>query len=542
MKEPLSNLLRILLKQNNIKVDEKELEFQLLSHPSYPSINSITGVLDHFKLRNYALEVPKDTETLNLLPSSFLTLIRDEISNTLVVASKINNEIQLTFVDRQSKFISIDSFLEKWTGVVVIIENDEQEPVKKEKKTFFSVNFIYLMTIVLLSIFFLNAANLFQIVHYLLTLTGVGICMLIVQHELGLHSKLLDKFCSEENKKTSCNAVMNSKGATLFGSLRFSDAGIIYFMSLLIAWSLLKISNSTYNTIYFITVLAIPFTFFSIFYQYKIVKKWCLLCLSVVSILWLQAASLYFIYINATDFSLNLRSVLLTAFCFLATFALWQFISPRLKKEQELKALKIDHFKFKRSYNIYKSLISGSEKFITNINDINEIVFGNNNQSSPLQIVIITNPLCGFCKESHELVENLLLLKGKNIQISIRFNVNEDCNSIDTRIALRLLELYSKEGNQVCLEAMHDIYGKYSPYDWLHKWNEPSEEKYIETLSKGKSWCKKNNINFTPEILVNGISFPKEYSRTDLLFFVEEIIEEEVERVNSQIPDLKEAY
>ena len=25
-----------------------ELEFQLLSHPSYPSLHAVTGVLDHF--------------------------------------------------------------------------------------------------------------------------------------------------------------------------------------------------------------------------------------------------------------------------------------------------------------------------------------------------------------------------------------------------------------------------------------------------------------------------------------------------------------
>ena len=36
---------------------------------------------------------------------------------------------------------------------------------------------------------------------------------------------------------------------------------------------------------------------------------------------------------------------------------------------------------------------------------------------------------------------------------------------------------------------------------------------------------KRTAINFTPEILINGKSFPKEYSRTDLIFFIEDLEE-----------------
>ena len=42
-----------------------------------------------------------------------------------------------------------------------------------------------------------------------------------------------------------------------------------------------------------------------------------------------------------------------------------------------------------------------------------------------------------------------------------------------------------------------------------------------------KNFCLRNlqnnwDDNFTPEILINGKSFPKEYDRQDLLFFIEE--------------------
>ncbi|NOU17158.1 MAG: hypothetical protein HOO91_06325 [Bacteroidales bacterium] len=533
MKEPIVNLLIILLRKNGIRVNEPELEFQLLSHPSYPSLHSITGVLDHFAIENYALDVPKEIETLDLLPNSFLAVVKTEEHNGFVMVSRHSLGFQLSFDGNKKRFFSKIDFLEVWTGVIVGVENDKQNLAPDVKKTNFTKCILYI-TIALLLIFLLYKVNLFQAIHFLLSFGGIAICVLILQHELGLHSKILDKFCSEQNKKTSCNAVLNSKGATLFRSLKFSDIGIIYFVSLTLTWFSLVNSNTNYNSIVLITLLAIPFTLFSIFYQYKIVKKWCLLCLSVVSILWLQAFSLLFIELNNTVFEFSLRSVILTAFNFLIVFALWQFISPKLKKEQELKALKIEHFKFKRNYNIFKSIIQKSDEISTSVNDRNEIVLGNN-ENPLLKIVVITNPLCSFCKEAHELVENLLKIEDKNIQVTIRFNVSGDYNSIDTRIALRLIEIYNKEGKQVSLKAMHDIYSTIKPNDWLNNWGEPNEQIYKETIIIAKEWCNQHSINFTPEILVNGRSFPKEYNRSDLLYFIDEIIEEEVEKVNSQI-------
>jgi len=539
MKEPIVYLLKILLRENNIRVNEEELEFQILSHPSYPSLHAITGVLDHFAIKNYALEVPENIETLDLLPLSFLAFIKGDEDNGLALITKHGLSFELSFGSSKKKIFSIDDFLEVWTGVIVIIENDKPDAVPEINRINITKIFLYLTLVAVFAMLILYRVNLFQAIHFLLSLVGVAISVLIVQHELGLHSKALDKFCSEKYKKTSCNAVLNSKGATLFGPFKFSDVGIVYFVSLVLSWALLIIGNTSYNFIILITVFAIPFTFFSVYYQFRIVKKWCLLCLSVVSVLWLQVASLYFINVKNNVFSFDLKSAVLTAFGFLTTLALWLFIAPKLKKEQELNVLKIEHYKFKRSYDIFKSLIFRTERINTDIYDGNEIIFCGNNGSSLLNIVVITNPLCGFCKEAHELVENILRRKDGNVQVNIRFIVNDDINSIDTKTALKLIEIYHKDGAQICLEAMHDIYGKLSPDDWLLKWGEPGEPRYIDTLAKEKIWCRQNNINFTPEILVNGRSFPKEYNKTDLLYFVEDIIEEETEIANLQTSELE---
>jgi len=538
MKDLLASVVKMLLKSNRIKIDFAELEFQLRSHPTYPSLHSITGVLDHFSIKNFALEVPKNAETLGLLPSNFLALIKEEQFNGFALVSKLNQKLQLFYNDNKKKIISENEFIDIWSGIVVIIEEDNKVIIQDSKKENFTNRNILIATIALITVFFVYKNTLFPTVHYLLSLVGLAVCILILHHDLGISSKVLSKFCSEGNKKTSCDEVLKSKGANLFGYFKLSDIGIIYFASLILSWILLKNSALSNYPLIIISLLALPFTFFSIFYQFKIVKKWCLLCLSVVSILWLQAIAIIFSNFRFNELQFNLNAILITTLCFLVSFAFWRFISPKFKKEQELNTLRIEHFKFKRNYNIFKSLIGNSNQIDTRINITNEIILGRSKENALLEVVVITNPLCGFCKESHRLVEKLIKIEGKSINIIIRFNVKADLDSIDAKISWRLLEIYNINGDQICLDAMHDIYSTTLPKDWLLKWGEPSKSEYIPILTNEKGWCEQHNINFTPEILVNGRSFPREYDRIDLMNFIDDIIEEEVDKVNNQAPEL----
>ena len=73
---------------------------------------------------------------------------------------------------------------------------------------------------------------------------------------------------------------------------------------------------------------------------------------------------------------------------------------------------------------------------------------------------------------------------------------------------------------------------------WLEKWKvDVTDENFIE-LEKEKEWCNANNINFTPEILINGRAFPKEYDRTDLQYFIDDIIEEELQKKETLVPEM----
>lgn len=524
------------LNKNSININAEELEFQLRSHPTYPSLHSVTGVLDHFSVKNYALEVPRNKETLSLLPSTFLALIKNDYHNGFVLVNKKNKSLNISYNENKRTVMSEHDFIGLWSGVIVIIEDDIKEIGQKSKNHSFASRIMPIAILVIISTYYIYQNTTFATIHFLLSIVGLSVCTLILYHELGISSKVLDKFCADGNRKTNCNDVLNSKGANVFGYIKLSDAGIIYFVSIIISALILKNSSNSFSPLIVISLLATPFTFFSVYYQYRIVKKWCPLCLTVVSILWLQAIAINLI--NYKEITLELNAVLTTAVCFMLSFTLWQNISPLFKKEQEYHALKITHFKFKRSFNIFQSLLQSVDRIDTQSRIANEIVFRNTHENAILEIVVITNPLCGFCKEAHLLVERLILLNNTSMNTTIRFNVNDDPNSLDSKISLRLLEIYNLDGDKACKIAMHDIYSKIKPKEWLIKWGEPSKQEYKTTINQEKEWCKRHNVNFTPEILVNGRSFPKEYDRIDLLSFVDEIIETESANIKTMEPKL----
>ena len=239
MKEQTSYLLYELLKLSSIKIDKKELEFQFESHPSYPSLHSITGVLNHFGIDNLAIEVPNNKETLEELPEFFIAHLKDKEGEHFVIVKRKDNQVEIILDKKSKKILSTDSFLQSWTGIIVAVEKTESFD-KNSQKQFSGKIFYYLGALVGLIIFFYSSTTLFQTFHFLIAIVGVVISVLIVQHELGLNSTVLDKFCSGNNEKTSCDDVLKSKGATIIGNFKFSDVGLIYFSALLLSWLILS--------------------------------------------------------------------------------------------------------------------------------------------------------------------------------------------------------------------------------------------------------------------------------------------------------------
>lgn len=526
MKNPVYVLVQTFIKHNGYKIDPKELEFQLLSHPTYPSLHSITGVLDHFGFGNMALELPLESDILSELPKSFMA-----VSNLgqYMLVEKYKNQFKLLIEDGRNEMLSNDEFLDYWNGVVLGIENDahissNKKPVRKIPK--YTLAF-FVLVILSVYIFYFNQST-FAITHFSLGIVGLLLSILIFYHELGFQSKALDRICTV-NKVTNCDAVLQSKGAKLFGNIKLSAISLIYFSGITLTWFLNSLLGLESGALILITILSLPITFFSVYYQYKIVKQWCPLCLGVIAVLWGQNLSILIKGIN--EFSLYELTVLMIGIL-IATSILIP-VQSFLFENQSLKNIKIDHYKFKRNFNVFLSFLKVSKTYRTEITKYvdNEISLGSND--ALLEIVLLTNPQCFYCKAAHSEIKRIINKNPTEIHLIIRFNISsQDTDQIGFKVCCRLLELYNSNDYKKFIMALDDAYMENRDLEqWLNKWKHCTNVDFFKSvLIEQREWCSSNAMPFTPKLFINGKEYPNEYEIGELRYFIDELWENINER------------
>jgi uncharacterized membrane protein len=535
MQDNLYRILEKLLKFNNFSFDEEELELQIKSHPSYPSLHSITGVLDHFGIVNLALDVPINSDVFNQLPDSFIAQIKTDKYEDLVLVKKNKNGVVLDTSNKKKQHLSVVEFLKQWTGIVVVVEKEKLKIYDKNNLHLYVKVLIMLIGgVALFSFIKYKFFSAFGFYHFIFSLLGLSVSYLLVKRELGFNSYTVDKLCSV-SERTSCDAVLYSKGAIFLGLFKLSDISFVYFLGLSLNWVLLFLSGSSMNNlIAILSLIMIPVILYSVSYQAFIVKKWCPLCLATSFILLIQVISTFIF--NSFQYQLDVKEFLFFISSFAISTLAYGYFKSIVETNIKLKEVQIKAYKFKRNISIFEVLYNNNSILDTEINDVQEIQFGNPN--ALFKIVLVTNPLCGYCKLKHQALDRLLLSNAKDVLATIRFNINTEQkeNSVYV-IANILLNIYSKN-ILLCQEAIHQIYSNgVNVEKWIENYKMYAEDDYYEVLEAEKKWCIYNNINFTPAVYLNDREYPKEYDLSDLLLFTDEFV-----AFNGQVDNEKTVY
>ncbi len=527
-----------LLKLHKIAFDKEELAFQIQSHPSYPSLHAITGVLTHFNIDHLALVVPTTEEVLDQLPNVFLTCMKIEGDSFFGIVVKKGDSLVTYYDAKDKKEYTQQEFLQYFTGIIVAVEKEETDhpSVQYKNATYLRTGLSAGLGFLLLGLLYQAELTITTIGYGMTAILGILISVIIIKQQSGMETSIGNAFCSDTNTLKNCNTVLTSGGAALFG-IKLSDLSLLYFIGLSCSAIVLSILNYDITLLYILSCIAAPMTIYSIYYQYAFAKAWCPLCLIIVGILFIQTGIGIF---QINDIPL-INDLLVTGVVYIATVVAWLCIEPIFLASKKLKRTNIDFTKFKRNFTLFKALLTKSSRKNTRIEEASEIVFGNKNTA--LSIVIITNPFCGHCKPVHTLVENIVKRYSNLMSITVRINANVDNKKSDLyKITSRLLEIYHHEGQDQCLLAMHDIYGEMNANTWLSTWGVcKQEEVYHTTLVNQQNWTIENGINFTPEILIDGYSFPSEYEREDLTYFIEELSEVAQKEQASFSPQLQQA-
>lgn len=528
MEDSPYRILKIFLKKNNFNLNWNELNFQLLSHPSYPSLYSIIDVLTHFGIENLALEVPTDMETLKQLPVTFITIVN---GNELVLAEKLDSRVKLIFQENKKfETIGYKDFLAIWNGTVVGIEEGENRGLN-DKVTWRAVPKIFLLisAIIPVVLFLASSPDLFQSLHFFAGLGGLFFSISIVRHELGSQSGLINKFCNA-NDSTSCDAILQSKGATVLNLFKLSDACVVYFSASALTW-ILYVTLGYYGSTFFISsLLALPIIVYSVHYQYYVVKKWCPLCLGVSGVLFVQAFSTLFLR-DGWLWTFEFSETMIFLLCTIAIISVWAFIEPLLLVKQKYSVLRMEHYKFKRNFDLFQAAHYGSAPYSTQLSHFNdkEIILGNPN--GKISLVLVTSPLCIYCKAAHSELETVLNRYPNDISLIIRFNVPvHDSTNVGFKVANRLNELFLAEGDSdgftKALDAAFDNDANLEA--WLDHWGGNTDlNPHTALLEEQKQWCLDSQIHFTPALILNGKQYPKEYERMDFIYFVDELLDAE---------------
>lgn len=523
MKRP--TFIFLYLKKEQIKIDEDEFIFQFESHPDYPSLLAISDTLTFFNILNKALKVT--LSEVELLPDAFIALLNSDNGNPfLSYLSRKGDSFICTNKDSdKSNIITKNELESKWGNIVFLIEKDENSKKIIINRSYTNLFLIILCIALFLSVIIVTSSGINSALFYIFPIVGFLFSFAALKDLFGTKSELLDYFC-HITTFSGCEEVVGSTKWKIFETLSFSDLSITFFSTQFIALLLMSLSNNTSD--YFIiqailSVLEIPVIFLSLFYQKFVEKKWCPICLSIIAVILLELV--YVLSLGNNLFAVSNFGILVFLFIYVTILTIWFPLKNLFIKQKELKELKVNSNRFKRNYKLFKNTLLSNQKYdLPN----NPILLGNNNNSN-MHISIITHPYCRHCKVVHEMMEDIYNKQGENLSISILLKIDFESANEDLKLLCRnLVAIQLEKGDKAFKVALRSWFENKNLKLWLAIYGSATLdiEKTDSILNLHNSWCKENNITFTPVIFIQGYQYPEMYDRKELIFFIKDLIED----------------
>lgn len=519
----------------NVKVNDSTVNETLQNHPDWPSLLCIADSLSLWNIPNGAGKInPADIDQLT---TPFIAYFNESKRPLVIVTEVSENEVLLykkNYKNRAAE--SKDEFIKKWEGVYLIAQPTErsgelkyQGNRKKAIQNLFLVMTAFIVLALLPFVFFntkitgspilKTLSGLWGIyLQYYILLSGVFITSLLLWYEIDKNNPLLQKVCTGiKIKKANCNAILTGKQAKVFSWLSWSEVGFFYFAGGLL--SLAFVENAII-LLAWINILALSYTVFSIYYQWRVANQWCLLCLAVQILLVLGGINIIANNLLYAAFQYPLILFLKIAILFTVPVLIWYLAKPHFLRLQDAKKVKREYLRIKFKSAIYKALFNKQKVINTPVEGLG-IDFGNPAASNT--IIKVCNPYCFYCKGAHSKIEELLE-HNKNVKVKVIFKTySEPDPSI---IVVKHFLAIAEENNEAkTRRALDEWYlarkTNYEVFSRNYKMN-GELEKQGKKVSLMKEWCQKEGIPGTPTIFLNGIQLPDAYNVEDLQYFLSE--------------------
>jgi len=530
VKATIAFLTLLNVKVNNVMVDEI-----LQNHPDWPGLLSIADSLNKWNIPNGSGKI--EPNQIDQLPVPFIAYTNDREHPLSIVTQVADTTIEF-YSKNYSKAItdSKEEFLKRWTGIYLIAEPNEHSGEKGYEKNkrkaiinaLIPVSLFALLTA--LSFFsFYNIVNhndssqfasitgvYFQ---YFILLTGVVVTSLLLWYEIDKTNPLLQKVCTGI-AKGNCNAILTGKQSKLLSWLSWSEVGFFYFAGGLLV--LLLAGSNVTNTISllgWLNILALPYTIFSVYYQWRVAKRWCVLCLAVQALLVLggiNAITNSFLTPFVYSISFLSRSFLL----YLLPVLLWYVAKPYILQLQKAKNTKREYLRIKFNFEIFTTLLKKQNQVSISPESLG-INLGNPNATNTL--LKVCSPYCGPCASAHPKIDRLLE-EIPNLKVKIIFTTPNRPEQPAYKPVTHLMAISEQANSEGHIKQALDDWYLPDEKDYLyfatkHPMNgELTKQGYkVEAMEQ---WCNAMKISATPTIFINGYQLPDAYGIEDLKYFL----------------------
>lgn len=518
------NVLPHLFSYIKLKFNSWYLDDLINSEPDSNSLVGIVNILDNYKVDNLPVKLSFDeVEKLDL---PFVTQLINSKDEVIFVTHNADGKIKYVNDRGKDKTIYADEFSKLWVGIILMIEKTEQskEPNYQSNtlKDYFyraRIPFTIISFITILIYSFIQNLKSVDVNFFLavtlfgLTFIGLLVTILLLIQSVDKNNLFVSKFCSILTKN-GCDTILQKDASKLWGLISWSEIGFVFFAGYLFNVSFVL---KSFPLMFMLTICCIPFTFWSVYYQAKIAKSMCMLCNTVLILIWL-------IFITHTLFGTPLEFVngntfLLSIFCFLIPSVVLYFFIPYINKSMQVKPLKHKLHNLLANKSIFEASLEIQQDFYIN-NAAKKITFGN--PEAKFTISVVTNPFCEPCSRTHVQLEKLLALYRDEIAIRIIFIPSNNDNERNLAIK-HLMAIYLQKGALQAEKAYNYWYNssKNDIKQFISCFPaDPNDPAVIELFESHREWCETENIQFTPTVIINNHKLPEWYSIKDLRYLI----------------------
>lgn len=520
IKENGVSALKNLLKVARIHVTNTSIG-KIFDSPDYPSLHSLSNALDEWDCENIGVKLT--VSQLAEIPYPAIAHLSKNNGHFVVLTEFGNGSLK--YIDPEIGIVNepIDEFEKKWTGVALLVQPNEKsgEEGYAKKRRFEIIGQVKKISIIALESLLLLVTGFFVSLSLLplliLKVIGAGLCFLLLQEQFG--STNYSKAICHIGKNTDCGAVINSPASMVFGVIHLSELGALYFLGGLISLSVSAFTNhSIVGLLTILNWLALPYTFFSVYYQWQVIKKWCPLCLLVVAIFWLEFFSLNY---HLQRPVINTASIFIALFGFSIPLIFWLAARQPIMDSFALPNLERRLNRFLKSDKIFQTLLQ-TQPSVSMGKLTHPIVAGAENP--PIKLTIVSSPTCAPCAAAYFASEALLNNFSDKLSVEYRFLVRADDDSISTKMVRHLVALSLTKSEEEVSQALSQWYMENGKGNF-EKWSAaypikvmPSERLIDSIINEQFNWCLQAGIKATPTIFINDKTMPEEFSFGDLKF------------------------